>query len=104
MGVSTAILSGGPGALFWMWVASILGMSTKFVEITLGVHYHGVDEAGEINGGPMYYISKAFHAPWMGALVAVLLFIQNAGATLIQSNTIGSVMCKALSIPPLSPA
>lgn len=101
VGVSTAILSGGPGALFWMWIASILGMSTKFAEITLGVRYHGRDEAGEINGGPMYYISKAFHAPWMGALVAVLLFIQNAGATLIQSNTIGGVMHKALSIPPI---
>lgn len=101
VGVSTAILSGGPGALFWMWVAAILGMPTKFAEITLGVRYHGRDEAGEINGGPMYYISRAFHAPWMGALAAVLLFIQNAGATLIQSNTIGSVMKEALSIPPI---
>lgn len=64
VGVSTAILSGGPGALFWMWVAAILGMATKFAEITLGVRYHGRDEAGEINGGPMYYISRAFHAPW----------------------------------------
>ncbi len=101
VGVSTAILAGGPGALFWMWVAAILGMSTKFAEITLGVRYHGRDEAGEINGGPMYYISKAFHAPWIGAVVAVLLFIQNAGATLIQSNTISSVMNEALSIPPI---
>lgn len=101
VGVSTAILAGGPGALLWMWVAAILGMSTKFAEITLGVRYHGRDEAGEINGGPMYYISRAFHAPWMGALVAVLLFIQNAGATLIQSNTISGVMQEALSIPPL---
>lgn len=78
-----------PGALFWMWVAAILGMATKFAEITLGVRYHSRDEAGEINGEPMYYISRAFRAPWMGAVVAVLLFIQNAGATLIQSNTIG---------------
>lgn len=104
VGVSTAILAGGSGALFWMWVAAILGMATKFAEITLGVRYHSRDENGEINGGPMYYISKAFRAPWMGAVVAVLLFIQNAGATLIQSNTIGSVMHTALSIPPSSPA
>lgn len=102
VGVSTAILSGGPGALFWMWIAAVLGMSTKFAEITLGVRYHSRDEAGQINGGPMYYIARAFHAPWMGALVAVLLFIQNAGATLIQSNTISSVMHEALSIPPIA--
>lgn len=101
VGVSTAILSGGPGALFWMWVAAILGMSTKFAEITLGVRYHGRDEAGEVNGGPMYYISKAFHASWIGALAAVLLFIQNAGATLIQSNTISGILQEALSIPPI---
>lgn len=101
VGVSTAILAGGPGALFWMWAAALLGMATKFAEITLGVRYHGRDSAGEINGGPMYYIAHAFKAPWVGALVAVLLFIQNAGATLIQSNTISGVIAEAFSLPPL---
>jgi len=92
VGVSTAILAGGPGALFWMWSAALLGMATKCAEITLGVRYHGQDEKGNITGGPMYYISRAFHAQWTGSLVAVLLFIQNAGATLIQSNTISGVV------------
>ena len=92
VGVSTAILAGGPGSLFWMWSAALLGMATKCAEITLGVRYHGQDEKGNITGGPMYYISRAFHAQWTGSLVAVLLFIQNAGATLIQSNTISGVV------------
>ncbi len=92
VGVSTAILAGGPGSLFWMWSAALLGMATKCAEITLGVRYHGQDEKGNITGGPMYYISRAFHTQWTGSLVAVLLFIQNAGATLIQSNTISGVV------------
>lgn len=100
VGVSTAILAGGPGALFWMWSAALLGMATKCAEITLGVRYHGQDEKGNITGGPMYYISRAFHAQWTGSLVAVLLFIQNAGATLIQSNTISGVVKEAFSLPP----
>lgn len=102
VGVSTAILSGGPGALFWMWFAALLGMATKFAEITLVVRYHGQTENGEITGGPMYYIAHGFKVQWIGALVAVLLFIQNAGATLIQSNTISSVVQEAFSLPPLA--
>lgn len=101
VGVSTAILSGGPGALFWMWFASILGMATKFAEITLGVRYHGTAENGEITGGPMYYISHGLKVKWIGPLVAIFLFIQNAGATLIQSNTISSVVYEGFSLPPV---
>lgn len=102
VGVSTAILAGGPGALFWMWFAALLGMATKFAEITLGVRYHGTTENGEITGGPMYYIAHSFKMQWVGILVAVLLFIQNAGATLIQSNTISSVVQEAFSLPPVA--
>lgn len=99
VGVSTAILSGGPGALFWMWVAAFLGMATKFGEIVLGVKYHGHDEKGEIAGGPMYYIEYGMHWKWAGIFVAVLLFIQNAGGTLIQSNTISNVVNEAFRVP-----
>lgn len=91
VGVSTAILSGGPGALFWMWFAALFGMATKFGEIILGLCYHGTDDKGNVTGGPMYYISQGLNWKFAGALVAVLLFIQNAGATLIQSNTIANV-------------
>ncbi|MDJ0646199.1 MAG: alanine/glycine:cation symporter family protein [Flavobacteriaceae bacterium] len=57
-GVALAIALGGPGATFWMIVCGLLGMSTKFVECTLGVQYRDVDEEGVVYGGPMYYISK----------------------------------------------
>ena len=99
VGVSTAILSGGPGALFWMWAAAFLGMATKFGEIVMGVKYHGHDEKGNIAGGPMYYIEHGMHWKWAGVFVSVLLFIQNSGATLIQSNTISNVVNEAFRLP-----
>lgn len=102
VGVSTAILAGGPGAMFWMWVAAFLGMATKFGEITLGMRYHGYDQEHNVIGGPMYYIAHALKMKWAGVLVAVLLFIQNAGATLIQSNTISGVVEEAFSLPHLA--
>lgn len=99
VGVSTAILAGGPGALFWMWVAAFLGMATKFGEIVMGVTYRGHDEKGDIEGGPMYYIEQGMGWKWAGIFVAVMLFIQNAGGTLIQSNTISNVVNEAFQAP-----
>lgn len=99
VGVSTAILAGGPGALFRMWVAAFLGMATKFGEIVMGMVYHGHDENGNITGGPMYYIEKGMGWKWAGVSVAVLLFIQNSGGTLIQSNTISNVVNEAFHGP-----
>ncbi|MCC7573832.1 MAG: sodium:alanine symporter family protein [Candidatus Methanofastidiosum sp.] len=59
-GVATAIVMGGPGALFWMWVTSIVGMATKFSEVVLGVRYREKNPDGEFSGGPMHYIQKGF--------------------------------------------
>lgn len=101
VGVSTAILAGGPGALFWMWVAAFFGMATKFGEIVLGVCYHGRNEKNEIIGGPFYYITHALKWQGAGILVAIFLFIQNAGGTLIQSNTISQVVKEAFHVPPV---
>lgn len=99
VGVATALISGGPGALFWMWVAAFFGMATKYAEIVLGLCYRQKNEDGEYQGGPMYYIAGAFNAPWLGAMAAVLLFCQNAGGTLIQSNTIASVALSVFHVP-----
>ena len=99
VGVSTAILAGGPGALFWMWGAAFFGMATKFGEIVLGMKYQGKDSQGNINGGPMYYIQYGMHWKGAGIFVACMLFIQNAGGTLIQANTISNVASEAFHSP-----
>ena len=58
VGVATAVHAGGPGAVFWMWMAALVGMATKYAECLLAVKYRTVDKNGEISGGPMYYIEK----------------------------------------------
>ncbi len=75
-GVALAIALGGPGATFWMIICGLLGMSTKFVECTLGVHYRDVDENGVVYGGPMYYLSKGLKSKGFKTLgtVAAALF------------------------------
>jgi len=77
-GVALAIALGGPGATFWMIICGLLGMSTKFVECTLGVEYRDVDEDGTVHGGPMYYISKGLKDKgfkMLGKAAAVLFAI-----------------------------
>lgn len=73
-GVATAMAVGGPGATFWMIVAGLLGMSSKFVECTLGVKYRNINEKGEVSGGPMYYLSKGLAIRGMGKFGKVLAF------------------------------
>ena len=63
-GVAIALMLGGPGAIFWMWVSAIVGMATKFFEGTLSIMYRGKDDAGEIQGGPMYMITEGLGAKW----------------------------------------
>lgn len=63
-GVAVAISIGGPGAVFWMWVSAVIGMSTKFFTCTLAILYRGKDSAGEIQGGPMYFITEGLGKSW----------------------------------------
>ena len=64
VGVATAIKSGGPGALFWMWVAAFFGMATKYAEGLLAIKYRTIDDNGEVSGGPMYYIVNGMGKRW----------------------------------------
>lgn len=64
VGVATAIKAGGPGAIFWMWIAAFFGMATKYAEGCLAVKYREVDSNGEISGGPMYYIKNGLGEKW----------------------------------------
>lgn len=64
VGVATAVVAGGPGALFWMWMAAFFGMATKYAEGLLAVKYRVVDESGHVLGGPFYYIEKGMGKGW----------------------------------------
>ncbi len=99
VGVSTAVVAGGMGALFWMWVAAFLGMATKYGEIVLGMLYREKDETGAWTGGPMYYIEKGLHAPWLAALCAGFMVVQIIGGNLIQSNTVSGLVKECFRIP-----
>ena len=70
-GVAGAIATGGPGAVFWMWVSAIFGMATKYSEIVLSIKYRQVDENGTYYGGPMYYIEKGLNMKWLAVIFAL---------------------------------
>lgn len=74
-GVAVAISLGGPGATFWMIIAGLIGMASKFTECTLGVKYRKVNEKGEISGGPMYYLTEGLAKRNLGGLGKVLAFV-----------------------------
>lgn len=71
VGVATAIKAGGPGALFWMWMAAFFGMATKYAEGLLAVKYRVTDKNGQMSGGPMYYIERGLGNKWLAKMFAV---------------------------------
>lgn len=98
-GVAGAIAIGGPGAVFWMWVSAILGMCTKFSEVTLAVHFRETNGNGELVGGPMYYIKNGLSKNWhflayLFAIFGALTVFGTGNAT--QVNTITTAINSAL--------
>lgn len=98
-GVAGAIAIGGPGAVFWMWVSAILGMCTKFSEVTLAVYYRETNQHGDMVGGPMYYIKNGLGKKWQWLAVlfsafGVLTVFGTGNAT--QVNTITTAINSAL--------
>ena len=103
VGASGAILTGGPGAIFWMWIIAFLGMATIYAEATLAQKTRIVDADGTIHGGPVYYINTAFKGGFGKFLsgffaVAIILALGFMGC-MVQSNSIGSTMQTAFGIP-----
>ena len=99
-GVAGAIAIGGPGAVFWMWISALLGMCTKFAEVTLAVHYRETNAQGDLVGGPMYYIKNGLSKKWhflayLFAAFGVLAVFGTGNAT--QVNTITTAIDSALS-------
>jgi AGCS family alanine or glycine:cation symporter len=101
-GVATAIVSGGFGAVFWMWVIALIGMVTKYAEAILAVKYRTVDEKGQMSGGPMHYISMGLGMKWLGAAFAFFCALAAfAGGNLIQSNSIAAAMQDLVHLSPI---
>ena len=101
-GVALAIWTGGPAAIFWMWITAIFGMTTKFVEVTMGHKYRTKLADGSISGGPMYYIESALNMKWAGILFAFLMMITAIGSgNMPQINNIALVMNTEFSVPKL---
>ncbi len=99
VGVTTAIIAGGPGAVFWMWVSAFFGCVTKYSEITLGMFYRKKDYKGEYLGGPVYYIENGVRKKWLAVMFAVFTTLAAVGYGSVQSNTIQTTWKAAFEIP-----
>ena len=112
-GVALALHLGGPGALFWMLVTGMLGMTTKFAEVTIAHKYRELDSEGRIAGGPMYYMKKRLNiklknnkilntGKWLGAFFAVATILSSIGTgNMPQINSISGAMHATFGIPPI---
>ena len=88
-GAATAILLGGPGAIFWMWLSAFLGMATIYAEALLAQKFKSVDRDGQAVGGPAYYIEKGLRCRWLARVFAVLLVLAlGFMGNMVQSNSI----------------
>lgn len=99
-GVAFAIYLGGPAALFWMWATAFLGMTTKFVEVTISHKYRVIDDEGRMAGGPMYYMEHGLKMRWLAIFFAVALVISSFGSgNLPQSNNMAAGLEASFGIP-----
>jgi AGCS family alanine or glycine:cation symporter len=95
VGVAAAILVGGPGAVFWMWITAIVGMATKFGCCALSVHFRRIDESGEAHGGPMYYIEMGMGPSfkWLAVLFAMFTAAASLGiGNMFQINNLAAAV------------
>ncbi len=98
-GVAIAIQMGGPGALFWMWVSAIVGMSTKFFSCTLAILYRGKDDAGQIQGGPMYYIENGLGKKFKPLSILFSLAGLVGCTVMFQSNQLADIIRNQIFVP-----
>ena len=101
IGVATAVVHGGPGAVFWCWMTGLLGIATKYAEALLAVKYRVRGDDGQMRGGPMYAIERGMHCKWLAVAFALFAFIASFGiGCMVQSNAISTTAADTFGIPP----
>lgn len=98
-GVAVAISVGGPGAMFWMWVSAIVGMSTKFFTSTLAIMYRGKDSLGELQGGPMYFIQEGLGTSWRPLAIMFSVFGMIGALPVVNVNQLTQAINDIVLIP-----
>lgn len=99
-GVATAIVLGGPGAVFWLWISGLLGMCTKFSEIVVALHYREPDATGTLRGGAMYTLKKGLGLPWLGSVFALLTALAAFGiGNMVQANSVADALHSSFGVP-----
>ena len=102
-GVALAIFLGGPAAIFWLWITAFLGMTTKFVEVTLSHKYREKLADGSMSGGPMYYIDNGLNMKWLAVVFSVCLLMMCLGTgNMPQISSIAVVLQDTFSIPKIA--
>lgn len=101
VGVATAVVLGGPGAVFWMWLSAFFGMATKYGEAILAVKYRVTDAKGQMAGGPMYYLEHGLKQKWLAVLFAIFGAIAAFGiGNMTQSNSVASIVDDTFGLAP----
>lgn len=101
VGVATAVVLGGPGALLWLWVSGLFGMCTKFAEIVVALHYRERDASGIFRGGAMYVLNTGLGLPWLGSLFALLTAVAALGiGNMVQANSLADSLNASLGVAP----
>ena len=100
IGVGTAIVCGGPGAVFWCWLCGVFGIATKYAEAVLAVKYRIVDTDGMIRGGPLYALERGMKCKWLAVLFSVFTLLACCGiGSMTQSNAVAETIQKTFSAP-----
>ncbi len=101
VGVATAIASGGPGAVFWMWLTGVFGIATKYSEALLSVKYRTINKQGQMAGGPMYVLEHGMKCRWLGVVFAFFTSIAAFGiGNMVQANSIANLAKESFNISP----
>jgi AGCS family alanine or glycine:cation symporter len=101
-GVGTAVAIGGPGAVFWMWVTAVFGMTLKYAECLLALNYRAFHKNGTVSAGPMYYLERGLGQKWLGFLFALFAAVASFGiGNMVQANSVAEPLQSYFGIPKL---